>query len=298
MIQNTQRLVDRLRRYIQEPVGVQQGNTFADTDLVDLLNEEQDDMIAAMVEGSEDYFAVSKDIALSANVNAYPLFGGCLFLRKVQYIGGDIVSQTNPTDMIESRLVEGSDSVGGTATPDQSQYFYNYYGDDLNVAPTPTSDVNPGVREYAIRDPGPLLLETVGAGGIVDASHIKFASQDAPAEDDILIGTYLDIVAGTGIGQRRKITAWTGATRQATLDVAYSPVPDATSKFATESRIVRLFHNMLAIGGAIRAKTVLEEDISKLVGLYSKSQERFEDFIYKARTGGQRALQVVDFDVI
>ena len=299
MIQNAQRLVDRVRRYVQDPVGVQQGNTFTDADIVDFLNEEQDDLIAAMVAGSEDYFGVSKDLAFQAGVNVYPLFGGLLTLRRVQYLGGDQASQVNPTDMIESRMVEGSDSIGGTATPDQAQYFYSVYCDDFNIAPTPQSDVSsPAARMYFIRDPGPILLETLTSGGIVSASQAKLTSVDAPLEDDIMVGTYLHIVSGTGVGQRRKITAYAGSTKQVTVDSPTSPPWDNTSKIATESRIVRMFHHLLALGAAKRAKTSVEESTKSIDGLYFKSMDRFEDFVYKARTGGQRALQVVDFDVI
>lgn len=299
MIWNSQRLIDKVRFYMLEQAGIQQGNSLTDQQILDLMNEEQDDLVAAMVEGSEDYFGVVVDQAITAGVNVYPLFGGCLFLRKIQYMGGDQVSQVNPTDMIESRLVEGTDQVGGTATPDQTQYFYAVYGDDLNIAPTPQSDVaSPAIREYAIREPGPLMVDILGSGGVVGAADFKFQSVDAPTEDDIMIGTYVNVVAGTGVGQRRKIIDYVGVTKQATVSVPFGPALDATSKVATESRIVRLFHSLLSLGAAIRAKTALEEDVNKLRALYDISYGKFEDFVYKARTGGQRAITTVDFDVI
>lgn len=297
MIRNAQRLVDAARLYVQDPAGVQQGTTFTDADFIAWLNEEQDELVATMIQGGEDYFMVSRDIALQAGVSNYALYGGALMLRKVQYLGTDTASQTSPVDVIESRLIEGVDGPGGIGITGDSQYFYALSGDNLSISPTPAANVaSPAIREWMIADPGPLMLETPGGANIVDASNVKFASTDAPAEDDVMIGTYFHIVSGMGSGQRRKCTAWAGATRQATFESPFSPAPDGTSKFATESRVVRLFHPLLSFGAAIRAKAALDEDEGKVGRLYGKAFEKFEDFVYRARTGGQRAMAMVDYD--
>src|SRR2546426_5702687 len=123
--------------YIQDPAAVQQGNAFPnDQALLDLANEEQDHLVAMMMEGSEDYFAVMFDYAFQANVNIYPLFDGCLFLRKLDYVGGITDGTSEPADMVESRLIEGATSPGGLATVNQSEYFYAVFGDDINIQPT------------------------------------------------------------------------------------------------------------------------------------------------------------------
>jgi hypothetical protein len=293
MVQNVQRLVDRTRRYMQDPAGTAQGQTFADSDLVDLLNEEQDEMIATMIEGSEDYFGVAVDLAFQANVNVYPLFDGCLFLRKLSFLGNG--TQT-PSDAIESRLIEGVSSPGGIATPEGTDYFYSVYGDNINVQPTPTADQAAAMRQYAIRDPGPMILETLTTPNIVDASNFKLASVDAPKEDDILIGTRVHVVAGTGIGQMRKIADYVGSTRLVTVDLPFSPALDNTSKIATETRIVRLFHNVLPLGAAIRSKAIVEEDSSKIQRIYDRGWEKFEDFVYRSRTYAQRSIAPFDMD--
>ncbi len=295
MIQNAQRLVDRTRRYLQDTAGVQQGNTFSDVDLVDLLNEEQDALVAKMVEGSEDYFAAIKTIAFAASQNVYPLFDGTLFLRKLDFLGGVSGGTQEAGDVIESRLIEGATSPGGTATPDQSQYFYAVFGDDLHIQPTPNQALDPALQAYIVRDPGPILLGLITP---VNASNVILLSTDAPYEDDIMVGTRFHIVAGAGINQRRRVTTYVGATRQATFDTPFSPAPDATSKFASESRIVRLFHHLLAIGAAIRAKVILQEAIVGLTALYAGHLEDFEDFVYRARTYAQRSVTMVDYDVI
>lgn len=295
MLQNAQRLVDRTRRYLQDPAGTQQGSSFSDADVIDLLNEEQDDMIAEMVQGNEDYFATQADTAFSANVNMYPLFDGCLFLRKLVYLGGTGASVVGPSDMLESRLTEGVNDTQQAVMPDEVQYYYSVYGDNVNVSPTPGQDLVAAMRQFGIRDPGPIVLEIPAS--IVDASNIRLSSVDAPVEDHIYEGTHFHVVAGTGVGQRRLCTAYVGATKQVTFDSPLSPAPDGTSKFASESRIVRLFHQLLAVGAAMRGKTILEENVAALGAIYAKSRENFHDFIYHQRTGGQRSIAAADYDL-
>src|SRR5207249_993882 len=102
---------------------------------------------------------------------------------------------------------EGATSPGGLATINQSEFFYALYGDDINIQPTPIAPLNPGMRAWGVRDPGPMMLDTLGSAGVVSASSFNFQSVDAPAEDLIMVGTHVYVVAGAGIGQRRKITA-------------------------------------------------------------------------------------------
>lgn len=295
MVQNAQRLVDRARRYIQDPSGTAQGSTFTDNDILDLLNEEQDELIATMVEGSEDYFGVKSDLAFEANVNSYPLFDGCLFLRKLVHLGGPSSEQA-PSDAIESRLIEGVQSPGGIATPSETDYFYALFGNNLDIQPTPTAALASAMRLYAIADPGPMLIETLAAGNLVDASNFKWTHQDAPFENDILNGTRVHVVSGTGVGQVRRVTDYDGATKKVTVDIPFSPTLAAGSKVATETRVVRLFHNLLALGAAKRCKAVLEESTAKVDKLYDSAFEKFEDFVYRSRTYAQRSIVPFDMD--
>jgi hypothetical protein len=54
----------------------------------------------------------------------------------------------------------------------------------------------------------------------------------AVATDAWYVGTVVALIAGTGAGQQRVITAYTGSTKTATVDTAWVTAPDATTCYA------------------------------------------------------------------
>lgn len=78
-----------------------------------------------------------------------------------------------------------------------------------------------------ILDCGRKEAGTATAGG---ASTITLAA-GANAADDFYNGMPIVIAAGTGVGQKRTISDYVGATKVATVDVAWAIQPDATSQY-------------------------------------------------------------------
>lgn len=290
MILNAQRLVDKVRRYLNDTSGQQQGNTWSDADLIDFLNEEQEGMVAKTIQSSEDHFGVYKDMSTTAGQTIYPLFDGFLYLRKLD----NQPAGAEAGDVTEARMIEGVIGIGSKPSLSDSQYHYALYGDDLHLNPDPGAGTN-NFRGWFIREPGPILLELAATNPAADKFTFS-TTGDAPAEDDIMVGVYVDVVAGTGIGQRRKITAYAGATRECTVASAFSPALDSTSKIATITRLPRLFHTLLVYGAAIRAKVQQHEDAAALTALYNDRMEDFEEYVERPRTYSQRAATMVDYD--
>ena len=54
----------------------------------------------------------------------------------------------------------------------------------------------------------------------------------AMATDSWYVGTVVALIAGTGAGQQRVITAYTGSSKTATVDTAWVTAPDATTTYA------------------------------------------------------------------
>lgn len=293
MIVNAQRLVDKVRLRLNDPSGIQQGNQWSDTEILDFLNQTQESLVARTIQASEDFFGTYRDMALQAGVSIYPLYDGFLYMRKIDYRGPGGANADDPGDVTESRMTEGVTIRGGLALPGESSYYYALYGNDLHLNPTPGQDEPSAIRQWFIQEPGPVLLETPTT--FPDASNIKFGSPDAPWEDGIMIGSKVDIVAGTGFGQRRQITAYVGSTQTATVDTPFSPAPvNGVSKVATISRCPRLFHRILYLGAALQAKLAVGEDARGLSALYNETSEEFEDFIERARTYSQRRAPQFD----
>lgn len=59
----------------------------------------------------------------------------------------------------------------------------------------------------------------------------------ASAVDDAYAGMTVRIVSGTGAGQSRAIATYSGASKEATVDAAWTTTPDATSVYSLESVI-------------------------------------------------------------
>jgi hypothetical protein len=68
------------------------------------------------------------------------------------------------------------------------------------------------------------------------ANTITLAAQ-ASASDDTYNEMLIEITAGTGSGQVRKITDYNGTTRVATVETNFSPVPDVTSIYRIDTAV-------------------------------------------------------------
>jgi hypothetical protein len=69
---------------------------------------------------------------------------------------------------------------------------------------------------------------TAQAGSTADALKLDAGAADA---DGAYVPMVLRLTAGTGAGQIRMVVEYAGATKLATVDRAFSPVPDATTQF-------------------------------------------------------------------
>jgi len=279
VLYTAQQLVTKVRKRLKDLKGQAQGNTWTDDEIVEFLNDEQENLVRKIIMAGEDYFATFKDLDFTANVADYPLFDGFLLLRAVTYQGG-----VDPTQMIESRLIEGVEGSGGIASQTESQYYYSLFGDNLEIAPTPGQTLAAQARLFFIRMPGPILLETIASSPAAD--QLQFASTNAPPEGDLYVDTLIESISGTGAGQRRKISAYTVG-RIATVSSPFNPALDSTTLVGTISRIPAPFQHQLVYGAAIRAKVDNEENPAGLAALYNDGESDMYDFIER-RTGGQR----------
>jgi hypothetical protein len=69
-----------------------------------------------------------------------------------------------------------------------------------------------------------LAQASTTANIVLDASAV--------ATDSWYVGTVVALIAGTGAGQQRVITAYVGSTKTATVDTAWVTAPDATTTYA------------------------------------------------------------------
>lgn len=101
------------------------------------------------------------------------------------------------------------------------------HGQDLELRPEPTSVYTVQVDFIPVHPD--LATGTAAAGA---ASSITLAS-DADPRASYYVGARIAITSGTGAGQVRRISAYVGDTKVATVATAWTTAPDATSVYAT-----------------------------------------------------------------
>jgi hypothetical protein len=81
------------------------------------------------------------------------------------------------------------------------------------------------------------MIADEGTAQAGDTASITLRS-GASAEDDYYKDAVVNITTGTGAGQARQITGYTGATKVATVDEAWVTTPDNTSEYQVIGRVV------------------------------------------------------------
>ena len=115
-----------------------------------------------------------------------------------------------------------ADSAGG-----QSSIVTAYDGATRTATVSPAWATAPGdATQYR-------LLRTADAGTAQSGTITSITlAATASAADGAYAGMEVAVTEGTGAGQRRAVTLYEGATREATLAAAWTVIPDATSVYA------------------------------------------------------------------
>lgn len=122
--------------------------------------------------------------------------------------------------------------TGGTGVG-QSRTIAYYNGTTKTATIAGTWAVTPdNTSVYAIRMANTPIIDATGdlLASVSNSTTVVLGS-GASTVDSIYVGATLKIIAGTGAGQTRTITAYIGSNKTATVDHAYVPTPDATSVY-------------------------------------------------------------------
>jgi hypothetical protein len=128
---------------------------------------------------------------------------------------GDLINITGGTGQGQSRTILAYNGTTKVATVDRA----------WAVTPTNTSNYS------VLASTTPSSFSDQGVAQAGGSTTITLAAT-ASSSDDTYNGSLVSILAGTGAGQTREITDYTGSTRVATVDTAWSTNPDSTSVYA------------------------------------------------------------------
>ena len=259
MTPHLQKMVRKVRDGINEPYETAVASKFwKDREIIDALWEGQSVLCAELMETYEDFFGTSKFISLSSGNGIYPLPGNFIKLRYLEYIYGGI-----SVPIVESRKIEGAERLLNISNPQTGdQYAYAVFGEDLHIDPAPGQDLSNAVKLWYIRSL-PSLVIGISPGAeatnelLLTTTQDEYGSaiDDASEVDDDYKDHYVYIWAGTGIGQKKKITAYNATTKKLTLESNWGTALDTTSKYALASMLPRdctmllVLHAIIALRG-------------------------------------------------
>ncbi len=128
-----------------------------------------------------------------------------------------------------------------------------------------------GVEEYFQVLASDVYDEKYGAQFLLQAATSTSATLDsgASAVNDFYTGALLVITVGTGAGQSRRITAYVGSTKIATIDTAWATTPTSSSNFRIigASTVAMTAVERTAVAAAVLASattTPIAADIKKI----------------------------------
>jgi hypothetical protein len=188
---------------------------------------------------------VDTTLAVTSGVRTLTLPSTLRFIRKIvevdssgrEVIGGDIDLTT-------------WDALGNTEReaifmPDQNQLYFM-------VAPTRSYSVKVIHGAYAI----PVIH---GVAGVSGATSLKLDGHES-FESDLYNTLEVFVYGGTGAGQTRTISDYDGPTQTATVSLAWTTTPDATSTYTSRPSLPRDARDALVYGVTSRLLEKLQDE--------------------------------------
>lgn len=273
-----------LRSYIDEPVA--DASDWTDIELLGYVNAEHRHLFSVVRGFNEDWFGRSVVFPLVENQLEYYLPLDCVNPRRIELIRAAAVTGTAPNYIVDESAagpqevneiqLAGKDNIKNYITNRNILFNTGYYlfDDRINFEPNQQIGSTLYGRIYYLPQAPDLHRGVAQAGG---ASTITLALNGAATTlgivrniDNYYKGMRVEIISGVGAGQLRIITKNDGATGIATIHTPWATTPDSTSVYSIVSPIQEDFHELLALGAALRAKGIkVEDDVSGIGTIYT-----------------------------
>jgi len=284
-MQTPSQMITSLRQYLDEP----NEGFWKNAELIGRLSDSSKRMARVISNQDDTFFITSTNISFVADQALYDLPRNARLGSRWDHAAkmdtnGDI--QNFIFDMKLRDRVWGDQLNVGV-----SHFLYSiaYQGQQLRISPIPTSALTNAVDLFYIPVFADLHEGTVSA---VTSTTITFPASPTVARagapsifDDDYNGMDVVITSGTGVGQRRTITDYTGgATLQATV-AAWTTNPDTSSTYAIVSPVPDDFHDVVVMDAAMAAgakstrrrlqqlSAVFEDRKSEMIGWVESRQE-------------------------
>lgn len=269
------------------------------------INAGKDEVLSELLKTNEKFrtLLTSTDTPTAINVLAnqpkYELPADCLRLVQVLVKMGDQYVGITERPRGEGRFGESYPS------PSQGPTYLNQYallGNSILLDPPFASDIVAGLLLYYEKDLHDLLVGKQSADpgataflALATTADDTIGQRPALTVNDVYIGIDIEIVSGTGIGQRRKILDYDGATRIATLDSAWVTPPTiaGASIYSMAIPFPRVLERPIMLWAAGNLLDEAGEDGTGKFNQYERAMESWME-VLDERTPGQRIPDAFD----
>lgn len=257
-------LIDLCRQHISEAAT----GFWSDDVLLCHVNDEQLFVAGRILQAAPDYFDITESYSVVSGTQEYDL--------PINFVKANYCEYADSLDVDSSRIIlpiihqlKRAYSRSPEANLGYIDSRYYLRRNKIGFVPSPTQSRT--VTLHYARRLSPIHYGTATAGA---ATTITFPSTPTAGLvsniNDFYNGDCIYIVSGTGAGQIRVISDYVGSTRVATVSSAWATNPSTDSVYSIISEIPPEFHDILPVGGAIRAlaKASQKETPASLSNLY------------------------------
>lgn len=290
-------LITLTRKYIDVPSADATSEGTDDTELLLYINAEQRHLFSIARNAEEDWLGQEFVFLPSNGTYNYYLPMNSVALRRVEMISGASVSGSSPFFSVDESTADPIEVEFGTLNNSPGSYVhrrgdrlvslegYFLYGDQIRFNQGMTLGSDGRYCRIFFTPTTPDLHRATAAAGTSSTITLGTTGTASTVGTIKTVDNYykdmrVEIISGTGSGQVRRVSQYVGSTKVATMDANWSTTPDSTSVYSINCPIVDDYHELLALGAAIRRQGLkVEDDISSLTQVYSGLMEEFKNSI-------------------
>jgi len=285
MILFPSQMITSLRDWLDEP----SEGFWSNQTLMLKLNEAKDNIVRAIAEQDSSFFIATTNIDLVADQPTYDLPRNAPLGTKWDHIVR-LNADGNPEKFVYDYRLR--DHVIGDLVSNPSSsanYRMTFQGPQLRVTPVPGLSESNAIQVFYIPTFGDMHEGTVSAATsttITFPTNPTYSAFDTPSIfDDFYNGMYVVITSGTGVGQIRQITDYTGgATFQATV-AAWTTTPDSDSGYAVISPVPEGFHDLQVLNAAkFSSPKSTRRRFPEIVQLHQEKWIEMLEFVHMRQT--------------
>lgn len=308
-------IINLMREYVDEPSEDANFGDYPDSSLIQFLNAEHRHLFSVVRQSYEDWFGKEYIFPVTTGTLVYDIDRNVINPRRVEILSQGVSevsdSSVSPTYSYYS-VDEGSKKfiVVEPQTLNQLEENYFPYTSTNNSVfggytlwdrtirfGNGTAQLNTGNYCRIFHSPlAPALHRATAQGAGDDYLTLGNSASETTLGPIRKINNYytgcdLEIISGPGAGEIKKIIRHDPITGTVWIDSEWVTNPDSSSVYSINSPIIEDYHELLALGGSMRAKGIkTEDDAEPIVKTYSALLEDLKNSLERRVTQSSRRV--------